>query len=346
MNPNFFNPNTVKVPNGNYFALPYTTEEADIVLLSVPWDVTTSYLPGTHQGPRAMIEASVQIDLFDPLVPHAWEIPIGTLPFIDGMDALNSGARKEAEEVIAAYERGVESASCSSSLQLINNACTEMNRSVYRATIEQIEKGKLVGIVGGEHSVPLGAIEALAQYYPSFGILQIDAHADLRCAYEGFLYSHASIMYNAIALPQIDSLVQVAIRDYCQDEAQIIHSRENIHCFTDEYLRRNLFEGVTWKELCTQIVEKLPNQVYISFDIDGLSPDLCPNTGTPVPGGLTFREADYLLYTLATSGKRIIGFDLCEVAPAAHNEWDANAGARVLYKLCCYSHLNRCVIAT
>jgi len=95
--------------------------------------------------------------------------------------------------------------------------------------------------------------------------------------------------------------------------------------------------------LSKQILEKLPYHVYISFDIDGLTPDLCPNTGTPVPGGLTFREADYLLHTLTTSGKKIIGFDLCEVAPSRdkNNEWDANVGARLLYKLCCYSYLSR-----
>lgn len=336
-----FNPNNAGIPNGNYFALPYSIEEAEVVLLSVPWDATVSYRAGTHRGPKAMIEASAQIDLYDSVVPKAWEVRIGTLPAIRGLAGKNRTARKAAEEVIAVWERGEEPNPYNPSLSLVNEACGWLHQNVCRATREYLEKGKIVGIVGGEHSVPLGTIEALCDYYPSFGILHIDAHADLRRAYEGFRYSHASIMYHALTFSQVNSLVQVGVRDYCQDEASLIKTNNKIHCFTDEYLHRNLFEGETWKQLCMQVIEKLPPQVYISFDIDGLSPDLCPNTGTPVPGGLSFREADFLLYTLATSGKRIIGFDLCEVAPAHNNEWDANVGARILYKLCCYSHLSQ-----
>jgi len=337
-----FNPNSVAIPNGNYFALPYTADEAEIVLLSVPWDVTTSYRAGTHKGPKAMIDASCQIDLFDPLVPDAWEIRVGTLPAIKGIAKKNTTIRKAAIEVIAALEQEQEPASYARLLSLVNDSCAALNQTIYQTTRAQLAKGKLVGIVGGEHSVPSGLIQALCDHYPSFGILHIDAHADLRCAYEGFLDSHASIMYNAIQLPQITTLVQVGIRDFCQDEADLIQSRDIIHCFTDELIHRHLFEGDTWHQLCTQIIEKLPDHVYISFDIDGLTPDHCPNTGTPVPGGLTFREADYLLHTLATSGKKIIGFDLCEVAPCKSDEWDANVGARLLFKLCCYCYLNGC----
>lgn len=333
-----FNPNNIGVANGNYFGLPCTIEEARIVLLSVPWDVTTSYRAGTHKGPQAMIDASLQIDLFDPLVPKAWEIPIGTLPPIKGIAKRNSSMRKAAEEVIAALELGQEAPQA---LSMVNDSCTALNKAVYQTARTQLAQGKLVGIVGGEHSVPLGLLQALGESFPSFGILHIDAHADLRSAYEGFLYSHASIMYNAIRLPQVHSLVQVAIRDYCQDEADLIQSSAHIHCFTDELIHRRLFEGSTWNQLCGSIIEQLPDCVYISFDIDGLTPDHCPNTGTPVPGGITFREADYLLYALANSGKRIIGFDLCEVATGKNDEWDANVGARLLYKLCCYTHLSQ-----
>jgi len=338
MKENQFNPNSLGIPNGNYFALPYTPEEADIVLLSVPWDVTTSYRSGTHKGPKAIIDASTQIDLFDPLVPNAWEIRIGTLPPLKGIDKENKTIRKAAERVIAALEKEWEPDT--RTLSLVNNACETLNQTVYQTARTQLEQGKLVGIVGGEHSVPLGLIQALTDHYPSFGILHIDAHADLRNAYEGFSYSHASIMYNAIQLSGVQ-LTQVGIRDYCQEEADLIASLEQIKCFTDEALRRRLFEGAHWHALCNQIVDTLPNNVYISFDIDGLTPDCCPHTGTPVPGGLSFREADYLLHTLAISQKHIIGFDLCEVAPAKEEEWDANVGARILYKLCCYTHLNQ-----
>ncbi|MDP3436951.1 MAG: arginase family protein, partial [Bacteroidales bacterium] len=138
----------------------------------------------------------------------------------------------------------------------------------------------------------------------------------------------------------ISQLTQVGVRDFCQEEAEFINTDPRIRCFTDMELKRNAFEGKNWKKQCEDIVSSLPVNVYITFDIDGLSPDLCPNTGTPVPGGLTFREVDYLLYLLAISNRRIIGFDLCEVAPGKSDEWDANVGARVLYKLCIYSSLN------
>ena len=336
-----FNSNEIGVANGNYFALPYNLQEADIVLLSVPWDVTTSYRAGTHKGPKAIIEASTQIDLFDPLVPQAWEIPIGTLPPIKGLEQQNRLMRKHAQTVIAALEEGAEPEDCAQDLEMVNAACVQMNQKVYEHSLPQLQAGKFVGLVGGEHSVPLGYIRALGEIYSDFGILHIDAHADLRCAYEGFLYSHASIMYNATQLPQVKALVQVGIRDYCHDEAQLIAARKDFSCFTDEALHRARFEGSSWAQCCAQIIAALPQNVYISFDIDGLSPLYCPNTGTPVPGGLSFREADYLLHSLATSGKRIIGFDLCEVAPGRNDEWDANVGGRLLYKFCCYSHLNQ-----
>lgn len=98
-------------------------------------------------------------------------------------------------------------------------------------------------------------------------------------------------------------------------------------------IRRQQFEGITWRKQCDAIIARLPEAVHISFDIDGLDPTLCPNTGTPVPGGLSFEEATYLLTRVAASGRRIIGFDLVEVSPGK-DEWDANVGARLLWHLC------------
>jgi agmatinase len=105
--------------------------------------------------------------------------------------------------------------------------------------------------------------------------------------------------------------------------------------FFDRDLVRRRFQGVTWAATAKEIVDRLPHDVWVSFDIDGLDPRYCPNTGTPVAGGLDFQEANFILQTLARSGRRIIGFDLNEVAPdpAGENEWDANVGARLLYKL-------------
>ncbi len=196
--------------------------------------------------------------------------------------------------------------------------------------------GKIVGLLGGDHSVSYGAIAAHARRYPGCGILHIDAHADLRHEYQGFTWSHASIMENVIRrLPEVARLVQVGIRDLCDEEAaRIEDSGGRIRTHFDTVLTRERFDGVTWGTQVQRIIDELPNDVFVSFDIDGLDPTLCPHTGTPVPGGLTFQQATYLIGAVARSGRRIIGFDLVEVAPGPDDsEWDGNVGARLVYKL-------------
>lgn len=337
-----FDPSGIGQPNGRYFALPYTTEESEIVLIAVPWDVTTSYRAGASRGPQAILEASTQVDLFDFNVENAWQIKIGTHPFNEGIYSRSIELRNDAEHVIRHLEEGgnPEEKAILRRVERINEASNELNNWVHFHSLEYLDKGKLVGIVGGDHSVPFGLMKAIAARYNSFGILHIDAHADLRKAYEGFTYSHASIMYNAIhEIENLERLVQVGIRDLSQDEMNLSTRHDRIIMFNDEALNEAMFNGKSWQQLCNDIVDKLPDNVYISFDIDGLSPDLCPSTGTPVPGGLSFQQATCLLRTLAKSGKRIVGFDLNEVAPNDNNDWDANVGARTLYKLCCYSHI-------
>ncbi|MDR0763795.1 MAG: agmatinase family protein [Bacteroidales bacterium] len=342
-----FNPNNIGLPNGNFFALPYSVDDSEIVLISAPWDVTTSYRSGTANAPTRIIKASTQIDLYDIDVENAWKIKIGTHPYNEEIFIESAELRKKAEKVIAHLENGgnVRDISISHKLNLINAASEKLNNWIYERAEKYYEKGKIAGIVGGEHSVPFGLIKLLSEKYDNFGILHIDAHADLRHAYEGFEYSHASIMYNVITkCKNISKLVQVGIRDFCADEADLISNNDKISAYTDFYINEQLFSGKkTWKSICENIVDELPENVYISFDIDGLSPELCPNTGTPVPGGLSFQQAHYLLKILAKSGKRIVGFDVCEVAPNPNNdndEYDANAGARILYKICCLTHLS------
>ncbi len=334
-----FNPNAVGGANGNYFALPYSVEESDVVLLPVPWDVTTSYCDGTSNGPEAILDASVQVDLFDENIPHVWKNKIATIELDEELKSENSRVRKIAEQVIetlASGERAVIK-----DVDMVNTASMELNYYVYKTSKSYLEQEKLVGVVGGEHSVPLGLIKALGEKYSDFGILHIDAHADLREAYEGFTYSHASIMYNVLnEVEEVSCLTQVAVRDFCSDEYELMTNDSRINAFTDFDLSKAKFNGATWDALCNNIINTLPQNVYVSFDIDGLLPELCPSTGTPVPGGLSFREVDYLLLKLAESGKKIVGFDLCEVAPSTQGEWDANVGARILLKLSLYANMS------
>ncbi len=332
-----FDPNGVGVDNGNYFGLPSTPEDSELVLLSAPWDVTVSYGAGTANAPDAIIEASTQLDLYDAAAPGEWRRGIATADVDYSLQETSAQLRRDAERVIEHLEEGgkVEDESIARKIRRINEGSRAMNENLYNQAREWLAKGKLIGLVGGDHSTPYGVVRALAEQHKRFGILHIDAHCDLRIAYEGFTYSHASIMHNILQdVPQVERLVEVAVRDFCDQEQEHARINPRIEMFDDRRLAEAAFEGVTWQEQCRRIVEALPEEVYISFDIDGLSPDLCPHTGTPVPGGLTFREATYLLEQVVQSGRRIIGFDLVEVTPKEGERTDEIVGARILYKLC------------
>ncbi len=331
-----FNPNDLALPNGNYFALPYTVEESRLVILSAPFDVTTSYRPGSANAPDAIIDASGQIDLYDIEYGTIYEKGIATLPINDDMLEESSEVRRHAEKVIEHLERGgdMDDKMIEKSLQRVNDTSIKTNEYIYEKSKEQLEAGRIVALVGGDHSTPLGVIRALGEFHNSFGILHIDAHADLRKAYEGFQYSHASIMYNVLnEVKQVSNIVQVGVRDFCEDELEIINNDNRVKTFFDETISERLYEGEKWGIICDEIISSLPQNVYISFDIDGLKAAYCPSTGTPVPGGLEYSEAIYLIKKIVRSGRRIIGFDVNEVSPCANSEWDANVGARILYKL-------------
>jgi agmatinase len=341
MNQGNFNPNELTMANGCFFGFPYSVEEASIVFLPVPWDVTTSYGQGAANGPQAILNASVQLDWYDFNLPQAWQTRCGTIPIDSTIQEQNRAMRLLAKEIIEYLETGgrVNDSAIAKQLVVVNQASIDLNNWVYCRSLEQLNRGKLVAIVGGDHSVPLGLMQALSEIHEEYGILHIDAHADLRQAYEGFAYSHASIFYNALKLEGISRLVQVGIRDVCELEMAIVQSDRRIVMFDDWQLKANAYEGVTWAAQCAKIIAHLPEKVYISFDIDGLNPSYCPHTGTPVPGGLEFNEAIYLLQSIVKAGKTIIGFDLCEVAPGdSEDEWDGNVGARILYKLACLSN--------
>jgi agmatinase len=337
-----FDPNGIGDLSGNIYGLPFDADDARLVILPVPWEVTVSYQAGTAGAPEAILAASYQVDLFDPFVNDAWKLGISMKDMNQGILERNQALRPKAEKYIIQMEQGIDpmdNTTMQDALDEINLACLELNQWVKNESLKLLKKNKIVALLGGDHSTPLGLMQALAEKYPSYGILHIDAHADLRKAYEGFEYSHASIMYNAIKLPQISHLVQVGIRDYCEAEVNLINNEPRITTFYDREIKHSQFEGKNWSAICDTIIETLPEKVYLSFDIDGLDPKLCPNTGTPVPGGLELEQSIYLVEKLVKSGRTIIGFDLNEVAPGS-DEWDANVGARLLYRLA-----NMCLVS-
>ena len=333
-----FDPNSVGNPNNNIFGLPFSEDEARLVILPVPWEVTVSYNAGTARAADHILTASLQVDLFDAEFKDEWRkgfyMRLPDKKILTKSDYL----RKEAELYINYISHGEEVIAnkfMCKTLREINEGGLFLNNWVYEQTKDLLEKGKIVGLLGGDHSTPLGYFKAIAEKNEAFGILQIDAHMDLRKAYEGFNYSHASIMYNALnEIPQIKKLVQVGIRDYCDEELDYMEKSEGrVVTFFDKDIKERQYEGDTWRAITDDIIDTLPQNVFISFDIDGLNPKLCPHTGTPVQGGFEVQEIYFLFKNILKSGRKIIGFDLNEVG-VSHDEWDENVGARVLYRLC------------
>ena len=334
-----YDPNIVGNPNNNIFGLPTTEENAKLVILPIPWEVTVSYGAGTARAADAILKASLQVDLFDPEFPNAWKQGYYMRPSDKKILLKSDYLRKEAELYIDYISKGEEVKAnqfMTKTLKEVNEGSVFLNNWVYEQSKALLLKNKLVGVLGGDHSTPLGFFKAIAEKHGEFGILQIDAHFDLRAAYEGFNYSHASIMYNALnEIPELTRLVQAGIRDYGSDEWDYV-TKSNFRVITyfDKDIRNRQYEGQSWKLIAEEIVNKLPEKVYISFDIDGLDRKLCPFTGTPVPGGFELEQVFYLFSNLLKNGKTIVGFDLNEVGIGGDTDWDANVGARVLYKLC------------
>ena len=333
-----FDPNAPACVMNNIFGLPTSEENARVVLLPVPWEVTVSYHTGTARAPEYIFSASQQIDLYDADVPEGWKSGF-YMPEIDKDLLLRSDyLRKEAALYINFQAEGgklEENDFMQNSLHEVNKGCEELNQWVYQRTKALLDQEKFVGLIGGDHSTPLGYYKALSEKYPSFGLLHIDAHMDLRKSFDDFTYSHASIMYNALEqVPAISHLVSVGVRDYCPLELKMAEEQSDRICiFFDRDMKRQLCEGTPWQAICDQIVDRLPAMVYLSFDVDGLDPKLCPHTGTPVPGGLELWQVDYLLCKILESGRQLIGFDLVEVG-FQHSDWDSNVGARILFRLC------------
>lgn len=336
-----FDPNAPALPGAGIFGLPADPEHDQVVCIPVPWDATTSYRCGTAKGPAAILHASKQVDLFDLSVDRPYQAGIYMRPISEELVQGNLAARRLAEPIIEAGGAIGADPVLAAALARINDLCRGMNRWVEVEVSELLAKNKIPLLVGGDHSTPFGAIAAASKAFPGIGLLQIDAHLDLRLAYEGFSWSHASITRNvADHLPGVHRIVQVGIRDFCQDELEFAESTQGkIVIHFDSDLSRRRLEGHSWRDAVDTILRSLPETVWITFDIDGLDPSLCPNTGTPVPGGLSYQEAIYLIGAVAQSGRRIVGCDLNEVSPGeqSDSEWDANVGARVLYQLIAWS---------
>lgn len=313
--------------------------DSDMVVLSVPWSATASFGTGTQYGPWLLSKASSQMDFFS--LSGGGDIRSRGVFLTkppSALEELNRHTQALAEPVIRLEEEAPGGFS-EDLLNQINHSCTQMVKGVYeQARLFHQREGKRFGLVGGDHSVSEGVINYFCKaYQKNFGILHIDAHADLRKAYQGFKHSHASVMYNVIHQnPDLQALVQVGVRDYCEEEYRRIERHKNIHTFFDSTMKAALFEGQTWGKVVLSVLHPLPEKVYISLDVDGCQPYMFPHTGTPVPGGLSFEELDYLLSRLQKSGRKLVGFDVVEMAGPNKSASlpDGYFGSRLLYRLC------------
>ncbi|MSQ02147.1 MAG: agmatinase family protein [Myxococcales bacterium] len=310
---------------GNLYGLPFSPETARIQVQVVPWQATTSYRRGTRDGPASLVSASLQVDLFDVEYGDVWQAGIALLPEDARIRAWDAEAEPDALRVIERLGHDAEAAA------RVNLLSERVNELVYAAAVATLDAGKIPALVGGDHSSPFGLIRAVAERFPGVGVLHVDAHADLREAYEGFTWSHASIMFNILrCVPNVSRVVQVGIRDVGSAEVALIRSEPRLRTFFDAELAARLADGDAWSAVVDEIIAALPAQVYVSFDVDGMEPSLCPTTGTPVPGGLDWRQVQRLLARLADA-REIVAFDVNEVGPG---EWDGNVAARLFYKLC------------
>lgn len=331
-----FDADAAALPGSGLYGLPTTPEEAKVLVVPVPFSATTSYGGGAWRGPGAILRESRQVDLYDLDFGRVYTAGLAMLPEPEEVLAWHHEAEALARGVLAVGGAVQGDPLLEAALARVNALCARVNDHVLSVVRALLADGRQVALVGGDHAVPLGCIQAHAECHPGLGILHLDAHADLRVAYEGFRYSHASIMDNVLReVPGVSRIVQVGLRDLGEAELRAIEgSGGRVVPFYDHDLAARRFDGEPWSALVREIVNALPGEVYLSFDIDGLDPTLCPHTGTPVPGGLGFREVCALLSAVARSGRRIVGMDLVEVVPGPDGDpWDGNVAARLLYKM-------------
>lgn len=333
-----FDPEGTFTDDSSVFGMPEDNKSL-LYLLPISWEPTTSFKKGTAKGPKALFEASKQMDLYHPYFRKTYEKGIyWKKGLLEKSSQLNEEAKPLTEKIINALERGNKADV--SKIQKVNAYSKELNTLVYESAKKALSQKKCLGLVGGDHSCPFGLIKALHENSSEdFSIIHIDAHFDFRNAYQGFEHSHASIMYNVrTKLEKPPSIYQLGIRDFC--ESELAFANENSTYMLDSEFMNLTLNGKSFDQILERMFANLSKNIYISFDVDGLSPEFCPNTGTPVPGGLTYHQALYIIRKLHSKGHKLIGFDLVEISPGQNEEGeglDEVIGARLLYELSLFS---------
>lgn len=260
-------------------------ENAKYVLLPVGYDGTSTFVKGADKGPQAILDASDSLELYDIQYQHS------------------------------AYEAGIYT----DHFDYDFSTPDTMVDSVYQRVKHFMQQGKSIGLLGGEHSVSVGAIRAMSESYDNLTVLQFDAHADLRDDYHDSIFNHACVMRRAQDYARV---VQVGIRNVCEEE---------MHNVVDEnmFYAHNIYNNEDWME---PALDRLTDNVYITFDLDGFDPSILPATGTPLPGGLQWYPTLKFIQKVIQS-RNIVGFDVVELCPQADNKVSDVLAATLVYKI-------------
>lgn len=279
----------------NFGGLPPQYSElanSKVVLVPVPYDGTSTWIKGADKGPEAIIRASANMEVYD--------IETDSQVYQQGIftDAPVAAGASSPEQMVEAVRGKVQG---------------------------HLANGKFVVVIGGEHSVSIGAIQAHAHQFPGVSVLQLDAHSDLRQEYEGSKNNHACVMARA---REMCPIVQVGIRSMDISETKGLQ-RDRI------FFAEDIHDSAAWID---QVVAKLAEQVYITIDLDVFDPSIMPSTGTPEPGGLRWYDVLALMRAVC-SRKKVVGLDVVEMCPVA-NQWAPDfLAAKLIYKILSYKFL-------
>ena len=321
---------------GCYFGATTSPSDADVVIVSAPWSVTSDYGRGATYTPDAIIDSSLGKELYDAPTGLSIEGRIATAEIDYNIQESSEMLGRDAERIVRHHSDRESRVSdyIARKIENVNEGFAEMHLSIYKQVKQWAEQGKRIAVVGGDHSVAFGAVKALAEVNEGLGVLFVDAHADYSSDDEIFNYSHRSIARNIVEeIDGVAKMVQVGVRDVDRAEVEALAACDKVELFYAESLAARRFEGCSWGDICREVVDKLPHKVYISFDVDALKIEFCNNTNAPTPGGMTFDEALYLVNMVVASGREIVGFDISEVVSSINDKMDAIVGARLLAKL-------------
>lgn len=326
---------------GDYFGVPCMPEQAQLVLISVPWDATAPAGALSSYAPDAIIEVSERMDPYDPISPDEWKKGFATADVDYTLQERSQQLRSDVEKLRSYAVSGggimkpLADDYYSRRQRRVEDGCRDMVAAVRREAGAWLRQGKVVGLVGGDHSTPQGLIEALAEREEGLGILHMDARCRLKARSEGFEYSCESLMYNVLkGVPGVRRVVQVAQRDFSATEHRVARESDRIVLYDTDRIASMRFGGASWRDVCDAIVAELPQTVYVDFDISVLSIENCPHSPYAAPGGMRFDEALYMVNRVVESGRRIAGFDVAGVVPKVEDYVDAEVAARMLYRLC------------